>query len=118
MPHPAHVKIDGVVSTKPHNVKVTSSDCETSTLGLICWKFGEPEITTIYSLPIRENGSTYFTLPGDHYVFAVSFQNVEGKAKCTVEVQTDQTPSTNPEPVGESTAEAYEYGVTHIDVFV
>lgn len=118
MPHPMHVKIDGVPSTEPHNVTVTSSDCETTTLGLICWKFGEAEISAIYSLPIRKNGSTYFSLPADHYVFAVSFQNVDGPASCTVEVQTGQTPSTNPEPVGPSATDAFEYGVTHIDVFV
>ncbi len=118
MPHPMSIEIHAVRSTEPHNVTVTSADCETTSLGLICWKFGEAEMSTIYTLPVRKNGSTYFMLPSDHYVFAFSFQNVDGEAKVSIAVTTEVTPSTEPDPVPESSANPYEPGVTYVDVYV
>lgn len=115
---PGLIVTPAVKTDEPHNVKVTTSDCETTSLALLGRKFPAAENDPIYSLPIRKNGSTRFSLPAGHYLFVMGFENVDGPAVVNIEVVTSQDTSTEPNPLPQSTELTAEKGSTSFDVFV
>jgi hypothetical protein len=104
--------------TEDFNVTVKTSDCASTSLSLLAREFTAAPSPPLLVLPIRKNGTTRFRLDPGHYVFGLSFENIDDEASVTIEVSTKQEPSTAPSPLDAPTAHRFEKGAYPFDVFV
>lgn len=117
MPLQESVTISAVTADSDFNVKVTLSNCDTTSIGLLAQLHQQPN-APILILPFRKNGTTRFNLEPGHYVFVVAFENADAPAGITLAVETNQNPSSVPQPIPRRTGPTATKRSFATDIFV
>lgn len=112
------VAVSSLKEDEQFNVKITTSDCVVTGIGLLAWKFPKVAGSPIYSLPIRVDGTTRCLLDAGRWTFNVVYRNDKpADPKVNIVVATANDPSTSPEELPALGGNPYEDRSYSFDVY-
>ena len=119
MPNHDFVAVSILKEEEDFNVKITTSDCVVTGVGVLAWKFPKVPGNQTYTLPIRIDGTTRCKLEPGQWTFNVVYRNDKPSSpSVTLGVSTERDPSTTPAELPTLGGDAYDDRSYSFDVYV